>query len=55
VTAFLAIVVPGLVTLAAFWIGIAFARRRRRRTEVGSAVSPAWLNEHVYDHTGDRR
>jgi hypothetical protein len=51
---FLAIVVPGLVTLAAFWIGIAFARRRRRRL-TGSAVSPAWLNEHVYDHTGDRR
>ena len=53
-TLFLALVVPGLVTLAAIWIGLALARRgRRRRIPPGSAVSPSWLIEHAYDERHD--
>jgi hypothetical protein len=50
-----ALLAVGLVTLAAVWIGVALARRRRRRHVGTNTVSPAWLTEHVYDHTGDQR
>ncbi len=29
--------------------------RRRRRAQQRSAVSPAWLNQNVYDREGDSR
>lgn len=34
-----------------FWI----VRRRHADTVHGSSVSPAWLNENVYQKDGDRR
>ncbi len=46
--AIVAIVAGGLALLR-LWLA-----RRRRTISLGSRVTPRWLNEHAYDHNGDR-
>jgi hypothetical protein len=46
-----------VLELAAFLLLVALAARRwhrvRRQRSIDAEVSPAWLNEHVYERKGD--
>lgn len=42
------------VGLAGLWLAVWRVRVRRRRRQAIDVLSPQWLNERVYDRTGDK-